>query len=97
MLGKIPTVVLSRSKYLEAAATPNFWKLIEVTREKHKSQVKMLSLNAFLKGPPRHNFTRVVTSRLEQDLMLKGQLDTGARIDLGADNRKYSFKEKFLK
>lgn len=57
----------------------------------------MLSLNALLKGPPRHNFTWVVTSRLEQDLMLKGQLDTGARIDLGADNRKHSFKEKFLK
>lgn len=58
----------------------------------------MLSLNAFLRGHPRHNFTRVVTtSRLEGALMFKGQLDTGVGINLGVDNRKDSFKEKFLK
>lgn len=53
----------------------------------------VLSLNAFLKGPQRHNFTRLVTTtRSEQALVFTGQLDTVLEIDLGVDKAKHSFK-----
>jgi len=57
----------------------------------------VLSLNAFLKGPQRHNFTRLIkTNRLEQALVFTGQPDTGVGNRSGSGQSKILF-QKFLK
>lgn len=51
----------------------------------------------FSKGPPRHNFTRLITTdRLEQALVFTGQLDTGVGNRSGIGQSKTLF-QKLLK